>query len=134
MPVNKIKPLELWLNQHNEFDLAILFGSFATGKEHAKSDLDLAIQTVSRDGLIAKQKMAYIEQLNELLGVEVDLIDLRKVGQPLLSQIMKYGRQLKGDKNQYAELAIKNVNTAQDFMPYIKRMLSERRANILRHG
>ena len=63
--------------------------------------------------------------------VNIDLIDLKTVGQPLLSQIMKYGKLLKGDTNAYAEIAIRNINTAQDFLPYIKRMMAERRLRYL---
>jgi len=44
---------------------------------------------------------------------------------------MKYGKRLKGSSVQYAELAVKNVNTAQDFLPGIKRMMKERRERLL---
>jgi len=72
----------------------------------------LAIQLVSATNITAHQKLDYNEQIGSLLLIN---IDLNTVGQPLLSQIKKYGKLLKGEQLQYAELAIKNVNTGQDF-------------------
>jgi predicted nucleotidyltransferase len=130
----KVEKVEKWLEQNNEIELAILFGSYAKGSQTSKSDLDLAIQLVSGSSISAKKKLHFIEQLANLLLVNVDLVDLQRTGQPLLSQIMKYGKRLKGGQTQYAELAIKNINTSQDFLPYIKRMMSERRIRCLSDG
>lgn len=127
----KEKQLQLWLDNNNEIDIAILFGSYAKGTQSPQSDLDLAIQLVSGLNIIASKKLDYIEQIGSILLINIDLIDIRTVGQPLLSQIMKYGKLLKGNQLQYAELAIKNVNTGQDFLPYIKRMMAERRQRCL---
>ncbi len=91
----------------------------------------MAIQLASRACITPSQKLNFINQLGEIVLAPVDLIDLNSVEQPLLSQIMKYGVLLKGDQLKYAELAIKNVNTAQDFIPYIKRMMAERREHCL---
>ena len=127
----KEKQLQRWLEDNTEIGLAILFGSYAKGTQTYQSDLDLAILLVSGSSITAGQKLDFIEQIGSLLLVNVDLIDLKDVGQPLLSQIMKYGKLLKGDQLQYTELAIKNVNTGQDFLPYIKRMMAERRQRCL---
>jgi predicted nucleotidyltransferase len=127
----KVKQLQAWLEHNNDIDVAILFGSYATGSENIQSDIDLAIQLATGGKINAKQKLDYLEQLGNLLLVNIDLIDLKTVGQPLLSQIMKYGKLLKGDTNAYAEIAIRNINTAQDFLPYIKRMMAERRLRYL---
>lgn len=127
----KEKQLQLWLDNNDDIGLAILFGSYAKGSQTSCSDLDLAIQLISGSSITAFQKLEYIEQVGCLLLINIDLIDLNVVGQPLLSQIMKYGKLLKGDQLQYTELAIKNVNTGQDFLPYIKRMMEERRQRCL---
>lgn len=132
MTVSKYETtLKLWLENNNQIEVALLFGSYATGTQTSASDLDLAIQLPSRSTMTAHQKLDFIGQLGSLLLINIDLVDLNTVGQPLLSQIMKYGKMLKGDQLQYAELAIKNVNTGQDFLPYIKRMLAERRERCL---
>ncbi len=127
----KVQPLQVWLNQNEKIELAILFGSYAKGTQNSHSDLDLAIQLVSNQELNARKKLNYILETGELLGVNVDLVDLKRIGQPLLSQVVKYGKLLKGSRKQYAELAIKNINTTQDFLPYIDRMMEERRNRCL---
>jgi len=130
----EVEKVEKWLEQNNEIEIAILFGSYAKGSQTQKSDLDLTIQLASGSTISAKQKLAFIEQLAKLVLVTIDLVDLQRTGQPLLSQIMKYGKQLKGGQTQYAELAIKNINTTEDFLPYIKRMMRERRMRCLADG
>ena len=108
---------------------AILFGSYAKGTQTKRSDMDLGIQL--KEPMTSKQKMAYLGKIQNYIDADLDLVDLLRVGQPLLSQIMKYGKRLKGSSLQYAELAIKNVNTAQDFIPLIERMMKERRERLL---
>ena len=114
--------------------MAILFGSYSRGTETVHSDIDLAIQLSSGKTIQADEKLNYLTQLGKLLETDIDLIDLKKAGQPLLSQIIKYGKRLKGQQTQYIELSIKNINTTQDFMPYIERMMSERRKRWLANG
>ena len=134
MPFDKVQQLQNWLKQQSEVDVAILFGSYATGNFTANSDIDVALQLTSGLPMTAQQKLDYIGQLGKDLMLDIDLIDLALAGQPLLSQIIKYGKILKGNRTQYAELAIKNINTTQDFMPYIERMMSKRRARLLSNG
>lgn len=131
---DKEKKLATWLVEHTEIETAILFGSYAKGTENNHSDIDLAIQLLSGKTLQAEEKLNYLAQLGKLLETDIDLIDLKKVGQPLLSQVIKYGKRLKGQETQYIELAIKNINTTQDFMPYIERMMMLRRKRWLTHG
>ena len=105
--------------------MLILFGSLATGRGKPESDLDLAIDTGRP--LDAESKMALIEKIAGCTGRPVDLIDLRTVGEPLLGQILKYGKRLAGDDAVYAELIKRHVFAEADFMPYYRRILSERR-------
>lgn len=121
----KIRELSQILENDSEITLAILFGSFATGTVHPNSDIDLAVQT--RHPLEENKKIQMIETTALIFGRPVDLIDLRKVGIPLLGQIIKYGKVLKDTGQHFTELAIKNVYTNEDFLPYIKRNLKMRR-------
>lgn len=123
-----------WLNDHAEIELAILFGSYTKGTATSDSDVDFAIQLSSRRCMTADDKLAYTHQLSMLLSKDVDLIDLRSVGQPLLAQIIKYGKRLLGADADYAQLAINNINSTQDFTPYIERMLRQRRKRWLSDG
>jgi len=124
-----LENIKIFIQNDPDIRQALLFGSYARGEQTKKSDIDIAIQLVKP--MVPAQKLYYFEKIQECTGADVDLVDLLKVGQPLLSQIMKYGKRLKGSSLQYAELAIKNVNTAQDFLPGIKRLMKERRERLL---
>lgn len=126
---SSVERVKEFLKKDSNIQQALLFGSYATDTYNSQSDMDLAIQL--KGPMSAAQKMYYLEKLQNCTGVDIDLVGLHRVGQPLLSQILKYGQRLKESSLQYAELAVKNVNTAEDFLPYIKRMLKERRKRLL---
>lgn len=132
--LNEYQQLLDWLKTEQKIELAILFGSYAKGTENSQSDVDLGIQLISGKAMTANEKLNYLSTLQELLKTNVDLIDLKTVGQPLLSEIMKHGKLLKGSATQYADLALKNINTSQDFMPAIDSMMAARRKRWLNHG
>ena len=124
-----VEQIKIFLENDPAIQQAILFGSYAKGTQTKRSDMDLGIQL--KEPMTSKQKLAYLGKIQNYIDADLDLVDLLRVGQPLLSQIMKYGKRLKGSSLQYAELAIKNVNTAQDFIPLIERMMKERRERLL---
>ena len=113
------------LSMHPEIRLALLFGSTATGEQHAESDLDLAVDAGMPLGTQAR--ITLIGELAEATGRPVDLVDLRTVGEPLLGQIVVHGKRLKGDDVAYAELIRRHLFDEADFMPYYRRVLAERR-------
>lgn len=113
------------LAEHGGIRLAILFGSRATGRATAHSDLDLAVRTTAP--LDVDEKIALIEILAEATGMPVDLIDLKRVGEPLLGQILKHGVRLMGSDTDYAALLSRHLFDAADFLPYRNRILAERR-------
>ena len=114
------------LAQHPEICLAILFGSMATGRASRDSDVDLAV--VRERALAADEKMVLMSELAEATGRAIDLIDLYNVGTLLLGQIVKRGRRILGTDERYAELMKRYLFEEADFMPYYRRILSERRA------
>jgi len=113
------------LERHPDTRLAILFGSFATGRVRPDSDLDVAVD-VGRP-LTAEEKIRFIGDLALEIGRPVDLIDLNTVGEPLLGQIVVRGRRLMGSDTRYAELIRRHLFDQADFMPYRSRILAERR-------
>lgn len=113
------------LSAHGGVRLAILFGSQTTGRATPRSDLDLAVQMAAP--LTAEEKLALIEKLAEATGMPVDLIDLKRVGEPLLGQILKHGVRLMGADTDYAALMSRHLFDAADFLPYRNRILAERR-------
>lgn len=113
------------LERHPGIRLAILFGSFATGRVRADSDLDVAVD-VGRP-LTAEEKIEFMGDLALEIGRPVDLIDLSSVGEPLLGQIVTRGRRLMGSDTRYAEVIRRHLFDEADFMPYRSRILAERR-------
>ncbi|MFZ5502732.1 MAG: type VII toxin-antitoxin system MntA family adenylyltransferase antitoxin [Pseudomonadota bacterium] len=106
--------------------LVILFGSVASGRQRADSDLDIAVAGDRR--LTDGEKLAIIGALSERIGRPVDLIDLRAVSEPLLGQIVRHGKRVLGSDTLYGELISRHVFEQTDFMPYRTRLLAERRA------
>jgi len=124
-----VKKISTWLNNQPSILFAILFGSFAKGNDHRNSDIDLAIELDEK--ITPETKLSLLQSLAEITSRQIDLVDLKTVGEPLLNQIIQHGKQLKGNQQQFIDLTIKNVNMMEDFTPYIKRMLKERRDRLL---
>ena len=112
--------------RHPSVGLAILFGSMA--KDRARNDSDLDIAIASSSTLTAQTHIAIIEDLALVVGRPVDLIDLDRIHNPLLQQILTKGRRvLCQDRTRYAELLLRMVYEEADVMPYYRRILSDRR-------
>jgi predicted nucleotidyltransferase len=110
---------------HPEIRVAIVFGSLASGHAKQDSDVDVAVQAASP--LDTAARMRLIEDIATATGRPVDLVDLHTAGEPLLGQIVKHGRRLRGSDDDYAALLRRHVFDTEDFMPYVERMLEERR-------
>jgi predicted nucleotidyltransferase len=113
------------LERHKAIRLALVFGSLAKGTAHCESDLDLAVG--ADHPLDADETMELIADLAEALERPVDLIDLSTVGEPLLGQIIAGGRRIVGSNTLYAGLLLKHLYNQEDFVPYQRRILKERR-------
>lgn len=113
------------LSAHPEIRLALLFGSSATDRMRWASDVDLAID-LGRP-IDAAPRMSLMTELAARTGRPVDLIDLRCAGEPLLGQILKGGKRILGSTDCYADLIKRHLFDEADFMPYVRRILQERR-------
>jgi uncharacterized protein len=114
------------MEKHPDIRLSILFGSCARNETRAESDLDLA---VSADApLDAASKIQLIEDLAEATGRPVDLVDLRSAGEPLTGEILRKGRRITGEPSRHAFYITRHLLDQEDFMPYRKRILDERRS------
>ena len=120
-----IQQVQAALAKHPEVELAIVFGSVARGEARRDSDVDVAVQLSTPLG--ADEKMELIADIAAVTGRPVDLIDLRTIGEPLLGQILKHGRQVRGEAVDLAPLMQRHVYAMEDFMPYVERMLEERK-------
>lgn len=120
-----IDSLKSYFRRSSDIDLAILFGSLAAGEFSRDSDLDIAIK--KKKILSLQEKQQLIEDLAQLTGRAVDLVDLSIVGEPVLGQIINKGLRLFGEDTVYTRLALNHLYAQSDFVPYIKRTLKERR-------
>ena len=105
--------------------LVVLFGSVASGRQRADSDLDIAV--AAKQTLTAHEKIALIGALAEHTGRSIDLVDLSVVSEPLLGQVLRHGRRILGGDTLYGELISRHLIEQADFMPYRTRLLAERR-------
>ncbi|MDO8336222.1 MAG: nucleotidyltransferase domain-containing protein [Candidatus Saccharibacteria bacterium] len=113
------------LEKHPEINTAYIFGSVAKGTARPDSDLDIAIQ--GDKSLTTEQHIALVGDLALATGRAIDLIDLKTAGEPLLGEILQ-GKRLLGEDAEHAELIKRHLFDSADFLPYVKRMLAERRA------
>lgn len=113
------------LTEHGDVRLAILFGSQATGRATAYSDLDIAL--LMSTPITAANKIILIDKLAEATGLPIDLVDIKNAGEPLMGQILKHGVRLLGSDNAYASVLSRHLFDAADFLPYRRRILAERR-------
>jgi uncharacterized protein len=112
--------------RHPSVVMAILFGSTAKGYARNDSDLDIAVSTSTP--LTPQAHIALIEDLALAFGRPVDLIDLDQTHSPLLHQVLTQGRKvLCHDRTRYAELLLRMLYEEADYMPYYRRILSDRR-------
>ena len=113
------------LEQQPGIRQALLFGSLASGRAHAGSDLDLAVE--AERPLTAREKANLIAALAAATGRPVDLVDLKTAGEPLLGQILKNGVRILGSTDDQAALLYRHLLDNADFQPCVDRILRERR-------
>lgn len=118
-----------FLSRYPELTLAILFGSQATGRAGAESDIDLAL--LADTPLTSPRKLQMIEEIGVRFGRPVDIVDLYRAPEPVLGQVFK-GKKLLGRNDTYARLLTKHLLNAADFLPLQQRILAERRASWIR--
>lgn len=114
------------LDQFPTLEIALVFGSFATGRARVDSDLDIAVQFPQR--MPAEQYIAMMNALIDATGRVVDLIDLRTVGGELFGQIMKRHIKLIGAEPMMVALRARHMGHETDWMPYYRKQRDERLA------
>jgi predicted nucleotidyltransferase len=119
------------LHTEQGLKLAILYGSAATGKLRADSDVDIAL--LLDCPLSAERKMKLISRLERELQRDVDLVDLFSLSGTILKQVLSKGRVLIQTKpGELAGLVRKMIYNQADMMPYVSRTLIERQRRFIR--
>ena len=120
------RKIEGLLASHPSVVMAFVFGSLAAGHARRDSDLDLAVATTSI--LDPQARIDLIEDLAMAFGRPIDLVDLTQTHGPLLHQILTRGRLIVcKDRSRYADLLLRMLYEEADYMPYYRRILSDRR-------
>ena len=84
------QPIQHWCDSR-PVRLCVLFGSQATGRTHAHSDVDLAVWPAEL--LTAAQKLQWVMELERLLDKDVSLVIVSPDLDPVLGfEIVKNGR------------------------------------------
>ena len=112
------------LSRYERLRLAILFGSLARGGARRDSDIDIAV--LVEGGLDAELRISLLETITACTGRPVDLVDLDRIGEPLLGEVLR-GRRLLGDDVTWGSLLSRHLIDAADFQPLQTRLLADRR-------
>jgi uncharacterized protein len=114
------------LGHFPDVQLCMVFGSAASAKMSAGSDLDVAVAAAGP--LSSEMRLKLIEALSTAANREIDLVDLRAVSGPILRQALSKGTVVQNrDKTLYANLISRMLLDQADVMPYYERTLRERR-------
>lgn len=87
--------------------LIYLFGSFASGEQHANSDLDIAILPAKALDNLTLWQIA--QELACELDIDVDLVDLNTASTVLCQQVITQGKLLWGESNEDDAFAVKTM-------------------------
>jgi predicted nucleotidyltransferase len=119
-----------FLATHQDLDLAILFGSLASGRTHRDSDLDIAIYP--NRPLSPTDLAALSDQLALATGRPVDLVDLSRINGALLRQILRKGIVIFSKKpGTLGILAERLLDWQSDFEPAYQQILAAKRQRFL---
>jgi len=121
------------LAQHEELELAILFGSCALGRARRDSDLDIAV--FPRDPLKPAALQSLSDELAISSGRAIDLIDLTYTNGTLLRQILRYGKVLFSRRPALlGNLHERLLDWQADFEPAQRAILTAQRNRFLAHA
>jgi predicted nucleotidyltransferase len=105
-------------------ELALLFGSRAREEHLAGSDVDVAVAGDDID------RLALARDLSAAAGLEVDVVDLRAAGYPLLKALLRDGVVIhEGSRHAEARFRTRAILETETDRPWYERM----RDGYLRH-
>lgn len=125
--------LKAWCRE-NGIDLCILFGSQVSGKTHARSDIDIALFAFNKPAL-QKQWLTLNGQLQDIFGVEIDLVIVNSDTDPVLRlEIFQHGKPLyESQPGLFVEQHIAAIKVYDDTTPLRRlrdRVLARRILNL----
>ena len=99
-----------------QLKLAIIFGSFANGKNRTDSDLDIAVMGLK--GVAFDQQISLVNELSKVFKQDVDLSVLNQANPLLLFQTSKNSILLYGAREDFLKFKLYAFNAYNDYAPY----------------
>lgn len=124
-----IAKAEIYLRSREDVLFSYLFGSAASGKLHAMSDLDIAVYVDGED--FSKKRMDILGGLIRALKTdEIDLVILNTATLPLKARIIG-SRRLLSDRTPFVRHAFESavIRSYLDFSKFESRILERRYLN-----
>ena len=103
--------------------LAMLFGSFAEGRERFGSDVDVAL--LDREPLDMDTVLDITEAVGDVVGRHVDIVDLNQIPVPITGIALR-GTRLFGTNECYASLCTRYLIEHEDFGRLRERLMDKR--------
>ena len=79
-----------FINEKLNPDFIIIFGSYAKGIIHSESDIDVAYYRANKT-FSSYELFMFAQELADLIGIEVDLVDLKEASTVFATQIFSTG-------------------------------------------
>lgn len=112
---------ELLASRLNTLEVVIVFGSYADGSASESSDLDIAILTGKSIDPVSRWNLQ--NELAQLVGIEVDLVDLRTASTVLKMQIADKGQLIWGAEDSFEKFAVNTMSMYQHLQQERKEIL-----------
>lgn len=103
--------------------LAMLFGSFAEGRERFESDVDVAL--LDREPFDMDTMFDIAEAVADELGRYADIVDLHRIPVPITGIALR-GTRLFGSDECYASLCTRHLVEQEDFGRLRERLMDKR--------
>lgn len=115
-------------------DLLFLFGSHASGRARAESDVDIALSFTHEMIPEAEKRIELIGSLSDQLGREVDLVVLNQASPILKMQVLRNGEKLfERDRRAYSDFFVKTVNE-YDYLKRVRHVNEQKMLERAHHG
>jgi predicted nucleotidyltransferase len=102
------------LEKDDNVVFALLFGSYAKGKQRKDSDIDIAVYFKEKPD--ADAFLRYVCTFSDIINKEVDVVILNKASAMLRHQIFKNKQTLVvKDKEQYINFRLKSMNDYEEY-------------------
>ncbi|MGQ9628838.1 MAG: type VII toxin-antitoxin system HepT family RNase toxin [bacterium] len=112
-----IRKLKGYFSEREDILLAFLFGSYAKGKFISESDVDVAVQL--REGYNLSDIKRIWRELEELLGIDIDLIALNRASPTIAWAALRGIPLFIGDRRWYLEYILEVSQEAEDMREFI---------------